>query len=333
MTPKPEQRGWPLDIVAIAIVAISTVAVTSSPNPGLVGSPLHVVLGLLFVFLIPGTALTAVLFPGRKQDVPASETDLDRVLELDGRITSMERLILSVGLSVMTVPLIGLLLNFSPAGVRVTTIIPAIAGFSLVLGVAGLVRRLRLSPEEQFRISPRAPFSRVVRWIKAPTAKRDRILNLMLVVGLLVATTGIGYAVVAPQPGERFTEFYLRTADPETGALVADDYPSELNRGEQLVLYPGLTNQEHRTMSYTVVVELQRVDSREQSARVLEKNEVDRFSTTVAHGESWQQEHRISPTMYGENLRLTYLLYEGESPATPTRENAYRSLHIWLDIG
>jgi uncharacterized membrane protein len=331
MTANPKRGGWTLDIVAIAVVAIGTVAVTSSAASGLLGSPLHVALGLLFTFLIPGAALTAALFPAQKREVPASKLEFKRVLELDGSVTSMERFVLSVGLSVMVVPLIGLLLNFSPVGVRLFTVIPAIAGFSLVFGAIGLLRRFRLPPEERYRISLIVPFERVIQWIRAPTAKRDRILNLMLAVGLLVAATGIGYAVIAPQPGERFTEFYLRTGDPETGELVADDYPSEVEEGERLTLYLGLTNQEHRTVSYTVVVKLQQVYDRE--TPFISTTEVDRFSTTVDHGESWQREHIFTPTITGENMRLTYLLYKGEPPENPTRDNSYRSVHIWLDIG
>jgi len=36
--------------------------------------------------------------------------------------------------------------------------------------------------------------------------------------------------------------------------------------------------------------------------------------------------------MTGENLRVQYLLYRGDPPAEPTQENAYRSLHLWVDV-
>jgi hypothetical protein len=36
--------------------------------------------------------------------------------------------------------------------------------------------------------------------------------------------------------------------------------------------------------------------------------------------------------MTGERLRLTYLLYRGAPPQTPTTDNAYRELHLWVNV-
>jgi len=42
--------------------------------------------------------------------------------------------------------------------------------------------------------------------------------------------------------------------------------------------------------------------------------------------------HVLEPTRTGEELRVQYLLYAGEAPETPTRENSYRDLHLWIDV-
>lgn len=73
-----------------------------------------------------------------------------------------------------------------------------------------------------------------------------------------------------------------------------------------------------------------RVEGNETS--VTEREELDRVSTTPEHGETWQEEYPVTPTMTGEGLRLTFLLYDGEVPVEPTRENAYRELHLWIDV-
>lgn len=46
----------------------------------------------------------------------------------------------------------------------------------------------------------------------------------------------------------------------------------------------------------------------------------------------WAQELAVSDELTGDDLRLVFLLYDGPVPDTPTRENAYRSVHLWVDV-
>src|SRR2546422_6641126 len=73
--------------------------------------PVRVVFGLPFVLFFPGYALIAALFP-RKQD-----------------LDTIERIALSLGLSIAVVPLIGLGLNYSPWGIRLDPILVFITLF------------------------------------------------------------------------------------------------------------------------------------------------------------------------------------------------------------
>jgi uncharacterized membrane protein len=36
--------------------------------------------------------------------------------------------------------------------------------------------------------------------------------------------------------------------------------------------------------------------------------------------------------MTGERLRLVYLLYKGSAPPTPTVDNSYREVHLWINV-
>lgn len=36
--------------------------------------------------------------------------------------------------------------------------------------------------------------------------------------------------------------------------------------------------------------------------------------------------------MTGDELRLQYLLYRGSPPATSTQSNAYREVHLWVNV-
>jgi uncharacterized membrane protein len=40
----------------------------------------------------------------------------------------------------------------------------------------------------------------------------------------------------------------------------------------------------------------------------------------------------VTPRTTGERLRLQYLLYLDDPPENPTAENAYRSVHHWVNV-
>jgi len=156
-------------------------------------------------------------------------------------------------------------------------------------------------------------------------------LNIVLVVSLLLAVSSVGYAVLVPKSGESFSEFYLLTEN-EPGALVADDYPQNFTVGQGQPLVVGIGNHEHERVDYSVVAELQRVSIQNNSTPVRERQELDRFSRTIPANGSANWTHDVTPTMSGERLRLTYLLYRGSPPADPTVENAYRETHLWVNV-
>jgi hypothetical protein len=66
---------------------------------------LRYILGSLFVLFLPGYSLIEVLYPKKEELMP------------------LERLALSIGLSLALVPLVGLLLNYTPFGIRLDPIV------------------------------------------------------------------------------------------------------------------------------------------------------------------------------------------------------------------
>ena len=87
------------------------------------------ILGSVFVLFVPGYVTVQALFP--------------KARELDG----IERFALSVGLSLALVPLIGLLLNYTPWGIRLTPIVISLTIFSVGLSLVAFGRQYRLSVE------------------------------------------------------------------------------------------------------------------------------------------------------------------------------------------
>ncbi|WP_336343281.1 DUF1616 domain-containing protein [Halalkalicoccus ordinarius] len=324
LLPKPVRR-FPADLTAVIVLTLLTGLVVSLPLVR--ETPLRILFGLPFVLFVPGYAFVSALFPEQGGTITGDEETADEDRGIDG----IERVALAFGLSIAIVPLIGLLLNFTPWGIRLTPIILSVGGFTIGCAVIAAFRRWELPPEERFSV----PYS---AWITAgrtevfdPDDRVDAALNVALALAIVLALGSVGFAVAAPQQGEQFSEFYLLTED-ENGALVASGYPEEFTQGESESVILGIENNEYETLEYTVVVQLERTEGEGNETEVVEREELDQSSTTLEHDETWQEEYQITPTMAGENLRLNFLLYEGEVPAEPTRENAYRDLHLWIDV-
>jgi len=81
------------------------------------------------VLFIPGYVTVEALFPKGR--------------EMDG----IERFALSVGLSLALVPLIGLLLNYTPWGIRLTPIVLSLVVFTVGVAGVGAGRRFKLALE------------------------------------------------------------------------------------------------------------------------------------------------------------------------------------------
>jgi len=88
------------------------------------------ILGSLFVLFLPGYTLIEALFPKRLE--PKS---LDAIV----------RLALSIGLSLAITPLIGLLLNYTPWGIRLNTIVISLTLFTLTMSLVAAHRKFTLS--------------------------------------------------------------------------------------------------------------------------------------------------------------------------------------------
>ena len=333
-------RQLPADLVAVIALVLATVVVVVTPV--LDETPLRVVFGLPFVLFLPGYALIAALFPEAGEsptDQPADDATLEgdddserdtEDSERDG-IDGIERVALSFGLSIAVVPLIGLVLNFTPFGIRLLPVLVSVAGVTLALTAVAAHRRQALPPDDRFRVPYRAWLQTTRQEFTSPDSRLDGVLNILLVVSILLAVSSVAYAVAVPKQGEAFTESYLLT-ERDNGTLVADNYPTEYTVGEPRPIIVGIGNQEHRDVEYSLVVELQDVRVQNNSTTVLAEEELRRLRTNVAAGETWHHELNVTPSMQGERLRLAFLVYMGDPPAEPTVENAYRETHLWVNV-
>jgi len=87
------------------------------------------ILGTIFVIWLPGYSFIKALFPV-KPPLKTSSESLDR----------LERLLLSICMSFVLVSILGLLLNFSPWGIRLTPVILSLLTLATVFATAGIIR-------------------------------------------------------------------------------------------------------------------------------------------------------------------------------------------------
>lgn len=320
-------RRFPADLAVV--IAVTAVTCLSALVPGLRQAPLRVILGVPFTLLVPGYAVTALLFPEAKRSDGRDE-DIDGTVlrRLHEGVDGTERAVLSFGLSVVLVPLVGLALNFTPIAIDPVSVLLTVSGVTVAAAGSAAVRRWNRPPAERFRVDYDG-WLRSARTGLATDTRTDRVLNVVLVLSVLVAVGSASYAVAAPKADEGFTEFYLLTQN-ETGELVADDYPTEFVEGEGKPLFVGVDNHEQTRTTYEVVVELQRTTGSNDT--VPETRELERFRTVLEPGERWRHEHVVRPNMVGENLRLQYLIYKGGAPADPEAETAYRRTQLWVNV-
>jgi uncharacterized membrane protein len=123
-------KHFPTDLALVILFTLLCIPfVLVSP---LNETPIRIILGLPLVLFLPGYSLIAALFP-RKYD-------------LDG----IERIALSFGLSIAVVPLLGLALNYTPFGIRLSPILTVLSVFTISLALGAYVRRSMIPEEDRF---------------------------------------------------------------------------------------------------------------------------------------------------------------------------------------
>jgi uncharacterized membrane protein len=267
-------------VVAFSLVLTAIIVVVPSAKAA------RIILGLPFVLFFPGYTLVAALFP-RKDDLEA-----------------VERIALSIGLSIALVPLIGLALNYSPWGIRLNPILAFVTLFIVLATAAAFVRRRMLPEDDAFSVTIDVPLP---RWSQIRLA--DRLLAAGMVIAL--AALGVTAYFVATSRGssERFTEFYVLGP-----AGKAEAYPTVMKVGDNATVILGVVNHEGEETTYQVAV-------------TMDGENTDSIDNLVlADGERWEEREAIVPTHAGDDQKVEFLLYkEGES-------EPYRSLHLRIDV-
>jgi len=266
----------PLNLLVIVLVAV----IILFPS-----NVLRIILGLPFLLFFPGYTLIAVLF-----------------IKKEG-MGSIERVALSFGLSIAVVPLIGLILNYTPWGIRTEPVLYSVASFILITSIIAWLRRGRLPEPERFGIEFQM---RLPGW---GGGVWDRALSVILALAILGALGTLGYAIASPKVGERFTEFYIEGLEGK-----AIGYPKELVVGEEGKVIVGIINREHETVTYQVEVAIDGVKNNEVGPVALD------------HDGEWEEIVGFTSGRAGDNQKVEFLLYK------QGQNEIYQRLHLWVDV-
>jgi len=313
-------QRFPIDLVLVAAVVGGTYGALLLD----IGGMFRVFLGAVTACFLPGYVTAAALFPRHGEETRPRRGHGDRT-----RIDLRERAVIAVGLSVAVLPILGLAAGQVFTEFTETAVFGVVAGYVVVVGAAAAFRRLQLPENQRLYV----PFSGWVTELQEGVttgSTANRVLTVALVCSVVLAAGVLAFAVATPMNGETYTDFHLVTEDGDE--LVSAGYPETLTRGDPTDLTWGIESHEATETDYTVVVMQERVTEQDGETVRIEVTQLDRTSTTVAPGDGEQYAHEVTPVLVGENLRIGYYLYRGDAPETPTEEDAYRHLHIWVDV-
>jgi uncharacterized membrane protein len=218
------------EMLAVAIAGgllLVLIAADAALTQPLLGVP-RAALGLVMALAVPGYFIQAAAFP--------------RISQID----ALERAMLTLVLSIATIPPLALLLEWTPGlQVDLPGIVTALgAACTLVIAIAWRQRARVPQPE---RCTLALPY----RLPGLSAARRLSPVNGLLIVVMLaagaVALIAMGVLLLGTGPGQHFTEFYV--LNPEG---LAENLPRAVRAGDAVALRVGVINREGAPVTYRV---------------------------------------------------------------------------------
>lgn len=277
----------PSDLSIILIWTIMTFVYVIMP--AIENSFIRTILGIPMVLFIPGYMLVSVLFV-KKDDLGA-----------------IERIALSFGLSIVVVPIIGLLLNFT-FGIRLIPILVSLCTYIIILILITAYRRGILSEDVRFSVQFYIMYENIGNWLR-PKSRTDSIITIILIFTTVLAIGTIYYSVATPKIGERFTEFYI--LDPSGKA---ENYSTNLTLNSPTDMLVGVVNHEYMPVNYTINISLDR-------------NILTSQKLILGHNESWEKNITFVPNKEGIDMKLEFSLFKENNFTAP-----YRELYLWENV-
>ena len=251
-----EGKRYPNDLIIILLWSIiAVVGVLLLPE----GNLFRVILGIPLLVFIPGYSLAAVLWP-----------------EKDG-IDNLERVALSFGLSIVVVSIVGLILNFLPSGIILSSILVSIFLTQVILTIFAYYQRHQLPDSDKFVLTIPALNN---LW---PEDKTEKIFTIVIVVLLVLSCCALAYVLLTPSIGEKYTELYILDANGTT-----ENYPVNITTNDTATILVGIKCHEYDPVNYRIVIGIEN-------------------ATTVSDYNNWNQTFSFTATnSVGRDITLNH---------------------------
>lgn len=281
-----EKHGFmSIDIVLMLLLTFLCMIFVLTP---INNTPFRIIFSLILILFAPGYSSIAALFP----------KDYD--------LKGTERIALSFGISIVIAPIIGLLLNYTPFGIKLGPISISLSLFTILMSIIAYIRRLKTPENERFTIDFNCYFNRIKESFRKESGT-DKILSIILVISIILAFSATAYMMI-PKEGEKFTEFYILGPNGK-----ASDYPINLTVGQDGNVTIGIINHEYADVNYTIVIKLN-------------NQTIDNETIILYNNQSYEKPFKFAASSLGQKQELEFLLYK-----LPDNTNIYRSLHLWIN--
>jgi uncharacterized membrane protein len=272
---------------------------------------LRIILGIPFLIFSPGYVLICA------------------ILDKEG-MDGIEKAGLSIVTSIALVGLIGFGLNYTASGITLEMILASIGFFVIVVSIIGLVRQSR-----SWRGLILAPEFRFITPAGLKNLFSNPVISILLVL-IVVALGGLGYAAITSKASEKFTEFYIlglygKAQDypaefiTENGTVTQVVYDSEIEAlpGTLGKVTLGLVNQQQQTASYSVKIKIDNETADFDYSGMIQR---ELKINDLQPGVKWEGEIGFAPHHTGDKQKVEFILYkDGETVPED-------SLQLWIDV-
>lgn len=117
----------------VILAAVTSIVVFTVPEEAYPLVYARYILGSIFVLWMPGYTFIKALFP-TKVPIRTSSPELDNI----------ERMALSIGMSLVLVPIIGLLLNYAPWGIQSTSVTITLLALAFTFATVAVIREFQI---------------------------------------------------------------------------------------------------------------------------------------------------------------------------------------------
>lgn len=284
---------WDFALSIVWMAALIMLVLAGNLVPGMV--EIRLVIGVVYVFFVPGYWLQVVLFPHIKE------------------VNALERLGISLGLSVAVVPLLALLLDRLPWGLSLWPILIGETGITLLLALWAAWQRVHLGAGQAYFIDLHWQPS---LWWKVQSGSKRAIFILTAII-LIFAGMMTAWNFLIPLPDSFMTEFYLLGKERK-----AENFPRSAQSGEILQVIMGITNKERTSNEYRVEIWVK--DPWELDHRVC----VGVYGPfNVPPGQAMEIPVRWQMPWVGPDMQVYFLLF-----LVSQSEEPYRALRLFLDV-